>query len=136
MPSDNSSSQSKRDALRQRWLQQAEKAFEEMFEEGQQEHLVTLTQREDRACLLAEQLAAFLLREHISEDALVRPDPQQPPCCPRCEKPGRALCTEDLLPQRELTTRAGPIQFRREQWWCATCRVAFFPSGPTPQAGH
>jgi hypothetical protein len=31
------------------------------------------------------------------------------------------------LPQRRLTTLAGEVALRREQWRCTTCRVVFFP---------
>ena len=50
-----------REALRERWLLRAGKAFERMFAEANQDQLVTFTEREDMACLLGQELAAFLL---------------------------------------------------------------------------
>jgi hypothetical protein len=57
-----------REALRERWLLRAGQAFERMFAEANQDQLVTFTEREDMACLLGEELAAFLLEEHAAAD--------------------------------------------------------------------
>src|SRR5437773_2495416 len=95
-----------REALRERWLQRAGKAFERMFAEAHQDQLVTFTEREDMACLLGEELAAFLLEEHAAADRQVRPSEKQPPCCPKCQQPGQRVA-KPQLPERELTTRAG-----------------------------
>jgi hypothetical protein len=116
-----------REALRERWLLQAGRAFERMFAEANQDQLVTFTEREDMACLLGEELGAFLLQEHAAADRQVRPSEQRPPCCPKCQKPGeRVTKRKAKLPERELTTRAGEIKLRREQWRCKKCRVVFF----------
>ena len=62
-----------REALRERWLLRAGQAFERMFGKAHQDQLVTFTEREDVACLLGEELAAFLLQEHAATDRQVRP---------------------------------------------------------------
>src|SRR5262245_39229566 len=99
-----------REALRERWLLRASKAFERMFAEANQEQLVTFTEREDMACLLGKELAAFLLEEHAAADGQVRPSERRPPCCPKCQKPAeRATKPKEKLPARPLTTRAGQI---------------------------
>ena len=77
-----------REALRERWLLRAGTAFERMFGEANQDQLVTFTQREDMACALAKELAAFLVEEHVAVDAQVRPPEKEPPNCPKCQKPG------------------------------------------------
>ena len=56
-----------REALRERWLLRAGQAFERMFAAANQEQLVTFTEREDMACLLGKELAAFLLEEHAAD---------------------------------------------------------------------
>src|SRR6516225_11370109 len=76
------------EALRERWLQRAGQAFERMFAEANQDQLVTLTEREDRACLLGKELTTFLLEEHVAADHEVRPSEKRPPCCPKCKQPG------------------------------------------------
>ena len=115
-----------REALRERWLLRAGKAFERMFAEANQDQLVTFTEREDMACLLSKELSAFLLEEHAGADRQVRPSDKQALACPRCDKPGvRVTKRNEKLPERELTTRAGEVQLRREKWHCAKCRLFF-----------
>ncbi len=126
-----------REQLRQCWLAQAAAAFDRMFDPEQQDQLVTFTQREDLACDLGQELSAWLLQQHTALDPLVHPSLDQPPVCPRCGRPGQPVTQDQQpLPQRDLTTRAGPVHLERAQWRCATCRVAFFPSGPETAAGH
>jgi hypothetical protein len=116
-----------REALRERWLLRAGKAFERMFAEASQDQLVTFTEREDLACLLGKELAAFLLEEHAAADHQVRPSEKRPPGCPKCKQPGeRVAKSNGTLLERELTTRAGEIKLRREQWRCKQCRILFF----------
>ena len=123
-----------REALRERWLQRAGKAFERMFAEAHQDQLVTFTEREDLACLLGEELAAFLLEEHAAADRQVRPSEKQPPCCPKCQQPGERVAKPQLS-ERELTTRAGEIKLQREQWRCQKCRILFFSVRPQAEVG-
>jgi hypothetical protein len=123
-----------REALRERWLLRAGQAFERMFGKDNQDQLITFTQREDMACALGKELAIFLLEEHVTVDAQVRPSEKQPPCCPRCQQPGqRVTGRQDSLPERALTTGAGVVNLRREQWRCKKCRILFF--SVRPQAG-
>lgn len=123
--------------LRQQWLAHAAAAFDRMFADEHQDQLVTFTQREDRACDLGKELAAFLLEQHAAADPQVRPAADTPPTCPKCGQPGQRVTGDDqTLPQRQLTTRAGEVVLQREQWRCTTCRVVFFPPGPETATGH
>ena len=125
-----------REALRERWLLRAGQAFERMFGEANQDQLVTLTEREDLACLLGHELAGFLLEEHAAADSQVRPSEKQPPCCPKCQQAGMPVTSGDeKLPERELTTRAGEIKLKRQQWRCKKCRIVFFSVRPQAEAG-
>ena len=47
--------------LREKWRRRADAAFERMYGGKNQEQLVTMTQREDMAVLIAKELAVFLL---------------------------------------------------------------------------
>jgi hypothetical protein len=126
-----------REALRERWLLRAGHAFERMFGKVNQDQLVTFTEREDMACLLGEELAAFLLEEHAAADCQVRSSEKQSLCCPKCQQPGeRRTKAQEKLPERELTTRAGEIKLRREQWRCKKCRILFFSVRPQAEVGH
>jgi hypothetical protein len=125
-----------REALRERWLLRAGRAFERMFAEANQDQLVTFTQREDLACQLGKELAAFLLEEHAAADSQVRPAAKQPPGCPQCQRPAiRVTTPEQELPVRELKTDAGAIELRREQWRCLKCRRVFFSVRPQAAVG-
>ena len=126
-----------REALRERWLLRAGKAFERMFAEANQDGLVTFTEREDMACLLGKELATFLLEEHAAADGQVRPSEKQWPCCPKCQKPGeRVTKRNEKLLERDLTTRAGEIKLGREQWRCPKCRILFFSVRPQIETGN
>jgi hypothetical protein len=123
-----------REALRERWHLRAGQAFERMFGADNQDQLITFTQREDMACALAKELAIFLVEEHVAVDAQVRPSEKRPPGCPRCQQPGlRVTERQDALSERALTTGAGEVIVRREQWRCKKCRILFF--SVRPQAG-
>lgn len=123
-----------RDRLRQQWLQQAEAVFELLFDADQQDQLITFDQREERACSLTKELTAWLLEQHAAQDAAVRP--ADAPACPRCGQPARRQTPPGQpLPARHLTTTAGEVTLKREQWYCSRCRAAFFPSGPQTAAG-
>jgi hypothetical protein len=125
-----------REALRERWLQRAGTAFERMFGEGHQDQLITFTEREDLACLLGQELAAFLLEEHAAADEQVCPSEKRPPCCPKCKQPGERVTKPSAkLPERELTTRAGEIKLARQQWRCKKCRIVFFSVRPQAEVG-
>ena len=129
-------SRKQREVLRARWEQQSGKAFERMFGAAYQDQLVTFTEREDMACLLAKELATFLLQEHTAADGQARPNAKRPPCCPKCQQPAeRHTQRHEALPERELTTRAGEVKLRREQWRCRKCRIIFFSAGPAVAVG-
>lgn len=125
-----------RERLRQRWLEQAAAVFDLYFDPDQAEPPVTFTQREQRACTLTRELAAFLLEEDLAQDPAVRPSAAQAAACPKCGQPAqRRTAPGEPLPRRPLTSDAGEIILHREQWHCKTCRVSFFPSGPQAATG-
>ena len=125
-----------KEALRERWLQRAGRAFERMFGEANQDQLVTFTEREDMACFLGKELAAFLLEEHAAADSQVRPSEKRPPSCPKCQQPAvRVTPADEELAERELTTRAGEVKLGREQWRCKKGRIVFFSVRPQVEVG-
>ena len=76
--------------LHDRWVQRTEAAYRRMFEGKSQEELVTLTQRESMAVLIAKELAAFLLEEHVATDSAAQPAEASTTCCPKCGQGGDA----------------------------------------------
>jgi hypothetical protein len=126
----------KRGTLQERWVQRTEAAYRRMFEGKSQEELVTLTQRENMAVLIARELAAFLLEEHVAMDSAAQPAEASTTCCPKCGQPGTpAVQGGEELPERTVTTRAGDIGVRRQRWRCAKCRVIFFSAGRSAASG-
>jgi hypothetical protein len=122
--------------LRERWVQRTEAAYRRMFGGKSQEELVTLTQREDMAVLIAKELAAFLLEEHVALDPAAQPAEASSTCCPKCGQAGTpAVEGDEELPERTVTTRAGDIRLRRQRWRCAKCRIIFFSARRSAGSG-
>jgi hypothetical protein len=116
--------------LRRRFLAEAATAFDLMFEVPLAGDLVTFDQREQRALDLGQQLVIALLQQHVNHDPAADPGPgpAAPPCCPRCQRPGRRVTPPgEALPARGVTTCAGEVTLRRARYRCTTCRVVFFP---------
>jgi hypothetical protein len=122
--------------LHERWVQRTEAAYRRMFEGKSQEELVTLTQRESMAALIAKELAAFLLEEHVASDSAAQPTEASTTCCPKCGQAGTpAVQGDEELPERTVTTRVGPIRVRRQRWQCVKCRIVFFSARRSAEAG-
>jgi hypothetical protein len=84
---------------------------------------------------LTKEMITWLLEQHVAHDPAVRPADTPPPC-PRCSQAAqRRTPPGQPLPARQLTTTAGEVTLKREQWYCPKCRAAFFPSGPQAPAG-
>jgi hypothetical protein len=125
-----------RERLREQWLQQAAAVFDLYYDPEQAEPPVTFTQREERACALTRELAAFLLEQDLDQDPAARPPDEPAPACPKCGRPARRRTPPgEPPPRRQLTSAAGEVAFRRQQWHCQACRVSFFPAGPQAGAG-
>jgi len=125
--------------LRQQWLSYAGAAFDLMFHPEHQPDLTSFDQRETRACESVDDLKAWLLQQHLNADPDACPPPDQPPPavdCPHCGKPATRVERPDKpLFRRDLASLAGEVTLKRAKWRCATCRVAFFPSGPQTRPG-
>ena len=122
--------------IHDRWVQRTEEAYRRMFEGKSQEELVTLTQRENMALLIAKELAAFLLEEQVALDPAVQPAEASKTCCPKCGQPGTPAVQEGQeLPDLTVTTRAGDIRLRRQRWGCVDCRIVFFSARRSSGSG-
>jgi hypothetical protein len=125
----------KSQSRRERWKQRTDAAFERMCAGKTEQELVTLDQREEMAMIIAKEMAAFLLEENIAQDAAAAP--KSPACCPRCGREGSpAAQSDEPLVEREVTTRAGDIKLRRQQWRCAKCRILFFSARRSARRGR
>jgi hypothetical protein len=109
-------------ALRQRWKERTDAAFERMFAGKSEEELRTLSQRETMAELSGRELAIFLLEEHVATDATARPPDGLVACCPKCNQAGKRAAEPEKVPARTVRTRVGDIHLQRQRWRCAKCR--------------
>jgi hypothetical protein len=115
------------DRKRAEFLSRAGQAFDRMFGADGQNGLVTFAQREDRACEVTDELARWLMAEHIALD------PSGPSsveaACPLCGGPMRYESAAQAESEvREFQTRRGKIEYRRAAARCPRCRKIFFPA--------
>jgi hypothetical protein len=116
------------DSKRAQFLALAGTAFERMFGGDGQNGLVTFAQREERACAVTDELARWLMAEHVAQDPASRAGGE--PHCPICQKPPPEELPRPNPPEvRELMTRRGKIAYRRAAARCPRCRKIFFPLG-------
>lgn len=116
------------DRKRAEFVALAQAAFERMFGADGQNGLVTFAEREQRACEVTDELARWLMAEHVAQDPGSASGGEVR--CPVChgpvqEPPDRAV----QPPVREVMTRRGKINYRREAVHCPRCRRLFFPPG-------
>jgi uncharacterized protein with PIN domain len=117
-----------RDLKRAQFLALAQAAFERMFGADGQNGLVTFAEREQRACEVTDELARWLMAEHVAQDP--GPEPGVEARCPLCQGPVHPSADRSAEPpERELMTRRGKIAYRREAVHCPRCRRLFFPPG-------
>ena len=120
---------STRDDLRRKFRLMAEAAFNAMFDEDQQEQLITMTQREDRILQKSAEMQAWLLEEHLKTDPLADPSQADALRCPKCRGIGVRDGDEKEPVPRDLKTRAGKQAFSRWKYRCPACKAVFFPLG-------
>jgi len=123
-------SQTELEALKAEFRQRAEQAFDAMFGQDGQNGLVTISEREDRACEATDALACWLLEEHLRLDDAT--DPGVTVDCPVCGGPVQYDRPEEAkLEIREFHCRRGKVQYERAARRCPRCRKIFFPVGRT-----
>ena len=116
------------DGKRVQFLALAETAFTRMFGPDGQNGLVTFAEREERACEVTDELARWLMAEHVAQDRAGQAGGQPP--CPICQGPLQEESARPSPPEvRELVTRRGKIAYRRAAARCPHCRKIFFPPG-------
>jgi hypothetical protein len=115
--------------MRQEFQKRAGEAFDAMFDEDQQEQLITLTQREDRILQKGAELQGWLLEQHLDIDPLTNPAAADAVRCPKCRRVGIRDEEEKEGVPRSLTTRAGKQEVQRWKYRCPSCRTVFFPLG-------
>jgi uncharacterized protein with PIN domain len=113
------------DSKRAQFLALAGTAFAQMFGGDGQNGLVTFAEREERACALTDELARWLMAEHVVQDPASQTGEEH--ACPICQRPLQEASAPPEV--RELMTRRGKIAYRRAAARCPQCRKIFFPPG-------
>lgn len=122
-------SPTERGRFRGEFLEMAGETFDAMFDDGQQEQLITMTQREDRVLQKGAELQTWLLARHLAADPMAKPDESEVVACPKCGRAGVPDNRDTKPAPRRVRTRAGPQEVRRLKYRCRRCRTVFFPSG-------
>jgi uncharacterized protein with PIN domain len=116
------------DSKRAQFLALAGTAFERMFGTDGQNGLVTFAAREERACTLTDELARWLMAEHVAQDPADQTGGEH--SCPICQGSLQGKSARPAEQEvRELVTRRGKIAYRRAAARCPHCRKIFFPLG-------
>jgi uncharacterized protein with PIN domain len=112
---------------RAEFLRRAQAAFDRVFGADGQNGLVTFAQREDRACAVTDELARWLMAEHIALDPTGGSSVAA--LCPICGGPARyESAGQAEMELREFQTRRGKVEYRRAAARCPRCRKIFFPA--------
>lgn len=118
---------STRAQTKSRLLQQAESVIDELMDWNDDTSQPSLTQIEDVVLKLRKRFSEAMAREVI--EAQEAKQPAIGPACPRCGQEMRYKGEKKVIPR----TWVGDIQFERGYYYCAKCRVGFFPSGRTTE---
>jgi uncharacterized protein with PIN domain len=112
---------------RAEFVSRAGKAFDRVFGADGQNGLVTFAQREDRACEVTDELARWLMAEHIALDPTGGSSVET--ICPICGGSARyESAGQAEMELREFQTRRGKVEYRRAAARCPRCRKIFFPA--------
>jgi uncharacterized protein with PIN domain len=112
---------------RAEFVSRAGQAFDRLFGADGQNGLVTFAQREDRACEVTDELARWLMAEHIALDPTGGSSVEA--ICPICDGPVRyESAGQAEMELREFQTRRGKVEYRRAAARCPRCRKIFFPA--------
>ena len=104
------------DPKREQFLALAEAAFERMFGADGQNGLVTFAEREQRACEVTDELARWMMAEHVALDPAGQPGVEAR--CPICQAGARGRGSvhgaagagvDDSSRQDRLPSRGGPL---------------------------
>ena len=113
---------------RAQFLALAGAAFERMFGSDGQNGLVTFAEREERACEVTDELARWLMTEHLAQApaSTASEEARCPICGGSAQKESAGSASREV---REVMTRRGKIAYRRAAVRCPRCRKIFFPAG-------
>jgi len=105
----------------------AKELIDELMVWDEETERPTLTQMEEEVLKLRQELGEAMLENLVAGQASQKPVPG--PSCPQC---GQEMDYKGDKP-RQVTSRAGDVQYERGYYYCSRCRERIFPPGsPTP----
>jgi len=110
-----------RERRKARLMEQAESLVDELLDWTDETAEPNLTQIEDKILALRKQFSEEMAREAI--EAQGAKQPAIGPSCPQCGKEMRYKGQKRVTPQ----TWVGEVAFERGHYYCAECKVGFFP---------
>lgn len=114
---------SKREEIKGRIMERMEARLEKILGEDEAVEGMTLTEIEEAALEVGEELEAAITAE-LAKAGETREERERPDC------PG---CGDELRHKgyrtKEVITRTGEVKIRRAYYYCQTCRRGFFPPG-------
>jgi hypothetical protein len=119
---------STREQIKARLLKEAERVVDELLDWRDATAEPNLTQIEEIVLKLRKQFSEEMARE-VMEAQEAKQLVSGPPC-PKCEKEMRYKGQKAATPQ----TWVGDVKFKRGYYYCAACKVGFFPLGRTTAA--
>jgi uncharacterized protein with PIN domain len=112
---------SRQERRKARLMEQAESLIDEFLDWTDETAEPNLTQIEDKILALRKQFSEEMAREAI--EAQEAKQPAIGPRCPQCGKEMRYKGQKRVTPQ----TWVGEVAFERGHYYCAECKVGFFP---------
>lgn len=110
-----------RESRKARMMEKAEKLIEETLDWEEQTDKPNLTQIEDTALRVRQEIGKMIVQEMIDAQEAKRPVPG--PACPSC---GREMRYKDLKEVNPLTW-VGKVKIERGYYHCPNCKESFFP---------
>lgn len=117
-----------REQMRVRLMARAESVVDRLLDWSEDVSAPNLTQIEGEVLRLREELSAEMAREVI--EAQEAKQLAVGPACPRCGREMRYKGQKAIKPQSWV----GEVAFERGYYYCAKCKVGFFPLGRTTGA--
>ena len=112
-----------REQMRARLMARAEDVVDRLLEWMEDTPEPTLAQIEEAVLDLRQKLSAEMAQEVIEGQEAKQP--ALAPTCPKCGQEMRYKGQKAVAPQ----SWAGRVRFERGHYYCAQCKVGFFPLG-------
>ena len=113
------------DELKARMLGEAEEAIDKLLAHKKPAEQITLMEIEQLVLRAGQEVREGLTAALVKESAKQGGQEAPGPACPEC---GREMHYKGLKAKRVIS-ETGEVEVKRAHYYCAGCRVGFFPPG-------